>query len=109
MTAPDLVSVIEAALIPHDAKVVYYSADEGHVECHGCDWKGPSFTGFAAHQARAVLAAISEAGTVEWGVHVGGQEKPYTYDSEVSASGDAKCNCCTLVSRIAGPWTAVEG
>lgn len=60
-----MVDVIESALIPHNAKVVYYNADEGHVECHGCDWQGPSFTGFAAHQARAVLAAISEAGAVE--------------------------------------------
>lgn len=68
MTAPDMESIIAAVLLAHAPRIVYYSAEEGHVSCHGCDGNWASFDGFYTHQARAVLDALTEAGGVEWGV-----------------------------------------
>lgn len=111
MTAPDspLVDVIAAALEAHAPIIVYYSAEEGHVSCHGCDGNWASFDGFYAHQACAVLAALSEAGAVEWGV-----AGPNGYVNEYETEADARLqiatrNYLTLWNRIAATdWQRAE-
>lgn len=74
---PDLESIIAATLLAHWAKTMCAEGDGffvecrcgaiGHVESEAEDWE-PANQWSAAHQARAVLAAIEGAGSVEWGV-----------------------------------------
>lgn len=67
----------------------------------------------SAHQARAVLAAISEAGAVEWATeHVAQGSRTieiHPCDSEADAQGAIAYYGGRILSRIVGPWTAVEG
>lgn len=68
-----MVSVIAAALAGHQWYDATTDSEDPATGCTGCDdWFSDEYAVengiFAAHQARAVLAAISEAGAVEWGV-----------------------------------------
>lgn len=66
---------------------------------------------YAAHQARAVLAALGEAGGVEWGVQYQTHIEPVvrTYHSKAIALAMLEDDDSeALVFRITGPWTAVE-
>lgn len=75
MTAPDLEGIIAAALNEHWRAHVDIAGDDiryvcecGAVELVEGSGHSSTTTWSRAHQARAVLAAISEAGAVEWGV-----------------------------------------
>lgn len=122
MTASDMVDVIEAALLAHPV------TRTGHCECGArVHWATPE--NVATHQAAAVLAAISEAGTVEWGVrdrdgdvdewrHKENAENALRSMEFACDDPSDSCGCSIgprpeLVSRRVfthtGPWTAVEG
>lgn len=117
MTAPDLASVIAATLAAHACEVVYYIGGAGHISCHGCDGNWASFHGFHEHQARAVLAAISEAGAVEWGVRWDHISEMYPERTDWAQSPedaqaiiDKSFATGSVVTRIAaGPWLAAGG
>ena len=111
MTAstPPLVDVIAEVLAYEHCKRVNPKADHPIMGYHTFHTdQREHLRGVQMDVARAVLAALEQAGGVEWGVLAAGQERPYTYDSEDAASDDAKCACCTLVSRIIGPWERAE-
>jgi hypothetical protein len=84
VTAPDLVEVIEAAMLAHTA--TWQSSgdfcEHAWLECEcGETWDVENEpAAHLAHQARAVLAAITEAGAVEWGVRFAddGEIEPQT-------------------------------
>lgn len=60
----DLEKRVAETLAAHTSNVVYYidgGGDEGHIACHGCEWKAPSFTGFHEHVAAALAPLIAEA------------------------------------------------
>lgn len=63
-------------------------------------------------QARAVLAAISEAGAVEWGTeHVAQGSRTieiHPCDSEADAQGAIAYYGGRILSRITGPWERAE-
>lgn len=60
-----------------------------------------------AHQAAAVMAALVDAGTVEWGVLTTlGMHVPY--DSEEDARTIAAQNGSTPIRRLTLPWLEVE-
>ena len=67
---------------------------------------------YAAHQARAVLAAISEAGAVEWATeHVAQGSRTieiHPCDSEADAQGAIAYYGGRILSRITGPWERAE-
>ena len=91
MTAPDLEVVIMEALA-------------GTSDCDKDDYRA---------QAHAVLAAISEAGAVEWGTeHVIEGKRAiefHTWPNKRTAQNKVAIFGGRVVSRITGPWTAVEG
>lgn len=136
MTASDMVSVIEKVIVTHWAETIAAEGDGfwikcrcgsiGEVESDAEDWE-PANKWIAAHQARAVLTAISEAGAVEWGWEyrglVGGEfdrriTRNWTADraltreeaqSEVDNMNSRHPNIARLIHRNATAWTAVEG
>jgi hypothetical protein len=61
-----------------------------------------------AHQARAVLAALAEAGTVEWGVawKGAGPSGVLAFDSEEDAREAVELG--GLLSRLTLPWERAE-
>lgn len=94
MTAPDLQRVVEEAI----AGETEYPVNE-HI----------------AHQARAVLAALTEAGAVQFGVrwHVGGCGGINRCTSKRHAERQAaklieSGHEAAVVSRLTLPWTAVQ-
>lgn len=127
VSAPDMVSVIAAALAGHERKRGIRNAA---IHCT-CGW-AESIVGmrsskgsFTAHQARVALAAISEAGAVEWALQQktfidGGFDQTYTSDGIYSrpfTEDQAKNHSwldprssvpARVVSHITGPWTEVE-
>lgn len=121
MTAPDMESIIAAALRVH-ALDPFQPDFWLCCEC-GENWPvdGPYVKDipgtFAAHQARAVLASISEAGAVEWGVRWDYMSEMYPERTDWAQSPEAAQSTIdksfatgSVVTRIAaGPWTAVEG
>lgn len=72
---------------------------------HGRD--GNQNDAYAAHQAAAVLSALQEAGTVEWGV-TGRGGRPFgpmeEDESRILGSQPGR----TLLSRITTPWERAE-
>lgn len=100
MTAPDMESIIAAAL-------------ESHLGRERETWNiDPEYF---REQARAVLAAISEAGIVEWGVAWSLPEDNGTsiYAKRVSADRVTRNlreagHVAALVSRVAFPWERAE-
>ena len=109
-TSP-LVDVIAEVLAAHEGVTGDSLGTE--VFCDGCgEGESPASTDdkyqwHAAHQARAVLAAIEQAGTVEWGVRTTYCDV-VTVDTKADAQAIAKDSGYPVVSRITGPWTAVE-
>lgn len=100
-SSPDMVSII-AKVIADNSVAIHEHPDYGELTAS---------TLTPDQMARAVLAAISEAGNVEWGVKYGAV---FPYESEDEARRQlnfAQMDVpATLVNRIkAGPWTAVEG
>lgn len=118
VTAPDMVSVIQVVLAKHQR----FDASSGFDGCTCLiDQLGNETASLTeplyAHQARAVLAAISEAGTVEWGVAWDG----ITVDPMEAVSHDAaKATAARLtrlsndgdpayaITRITFPWERAE-
>ena len=109
MTAPDMESIIAAALLAHPV------TRTGHCECGArVHWATPE--NVAAHQARAVLTAISEAGAVEWGVKWAYLSEMYPERTDwkesreaAQASLDKSFADGVVVSRITFHVAAVEG
>lgn len=62
----------------------------------------------AAHQARAVLAAISEAGAVEWGTEYGPDDVEVSISQQSAEKFSRNHGNRPTVSRIAGPWEVAE-
>lgn len=114
--------VIAAALAGHERK---RGIRDAAIHCT-CGW-AESIVGmrsskgsFATHQARAVLAALEGAGHVEWGTGEGvklmtwrdrGQAERQSASATKSTDGGKTWQHTNppVVSRITGPWTAVEG
>lgn len=97
MTAPDMVSVIQAAVykarwVDNFGREPVIATDEAI--------------------ARAVLAAISEAGAVEWATeHVAQGSRTieiHPCDSEADAQGAIAYYGGLILSRITGPWERAE-
>lgn len=118
MSAP-VESIIAEAIAEHPDWG--YEVTPVRITCHGCDWEqvaGDDIDGqptFVAHQAAVVLAALQEAGTVEWGVRWPYLSDMYpertdTKDSQEAAQAaiDKSFADGAVVSRIAGPWQEVE-
>lgn len=120
---PPLVEVIADVLLNHRAIVSEWT----YATCN-CDVTSRDTAQHAKHQARAVVAAISEAGAVEWGWEyqsiIGGDygnritrnwglDRPLTRE-ESQAHVDAmnkdtkRPDVARLVSRITGPWERAE-
>lgn len=100
-----MVEVVAAELRKHDAR---WSLD-GNRSRLECDCGAEVIAGDAtAHQARAVLAALTEAGSVEWGVawKGAGPDGVLAFDSEEDAREAVELG--GLLSRLTLPWTAVE-
>lgn len=110
MTAstPPLVDVIAEVLAGHRLSPVgnWCLSD-------GCAWSsqnhGQLHADIAAHQARAVLTAISEAGSVEWGVQLSESFTENHHGSRRGAEEAAKETGSHVITRVTLPWTAVEG
>lgn len=117
MTAP-VESNIAAALVEH-VRIISHSL---HQECL-CGWVGEVLAyDHAAHQARAVLDAISEAGAVEWGVAWTSVENDPGFDplgainrgaaiaaaDRLTTLSSDKCDPAYAVSRITLPWERAE-
>jgi len=100
VSAPDLVEVIAEALL---------SAELGRAFDRNEDMVAFKEDLEACRMdARAVLAALEEAGTVEWGMVWAGAEPNgvLVFDSEDEARETIKP--AGLVSRLTLPWTAVQ-
>lgn len=131
MTAstPPLVDVIAGVLREHEE--VYWNHDTRDVRCI-CEHYFGKIPGtfdarLRAHQARAVLDALTKAGGVEWGIRYGDGDidEGFLHKSEAEADiarlrdkdhpfYDPDTNePMTLLTRRrfdhTGPWTAVEG
>lgn len=109
MTAPDMESVIAKALFSHE------QCDRRQKLDLESNWMGrlserdrEEYLGLA----RAVLASISEAGAVEWGVEREFTEGPEVRKMETRAACDDYLKFTTfksrIVSRLTGPWTEVK-
>lgn len=97
MTAPDMERII-AAVIADNSVVIHEHPDYG-------DMTASTLT--PDELARAVLAAISEAGQVEWGVRWGDGHVA-TRKSKQSALNQIEYTAGSLVSRITFPWERTE-
>lgn len=112
MTTPDLGEVVAGVIREH---VVGWQFD-GRRSRLECDCGAEVIAGDgAAHQARAVLDALTEAGTVQFGVrwHVGGCSGINRCTSKRHAERQAaklveSGHEAVLVSRLTFPWTAAE-
>lgn len=94
-------SIIAAALASHQWYDATTDSEDPATGCTGCDdWFGDENAVddgiFAAHQARAVLAAISEAGAIEWGVAWDG----ITVDPMEAVSHDAARATAAMLTRL---------
>lgn len=100
MTAPDMESLI--------AEVLWNTDRTTHVPWNTLA-EDDEDKGCYLEDARAVLAAISEAGTVEWGVMVDHYTHPFPSE-EFARKGVGKFvgRPQVLVSRIIGPWERAE-
>jgi len=118
VTAPDLVEVVSRVLRVHLAEQTtghYRRGGRWAVLCscgHVSKYKGdPDFddTEHAAHQAAAVLQALTEAGTVEWateGVEWDGRTIEHnTWPDEKTARRKTAYYGGRVVSRLTLPWT----
>lgn len=114
-----MVSIIAAALAGHQWYDATTDSEDPATGCTGCDdWFGDENAvddgTFAAHQARAVLAAISEAGTVEWGVRHDGESTLFELKSSKSSAYQAVETAgtvgvhCHVEQRITFPWERAE-
>ena len=111
MTAPDLLQVIAVALHWHDIGI---DPETGPVCICGENLSHLDNT--EEHQAAVILKAISEAGTVEWGVwwdrisEIYPERTDWAQSPEAAqATIDKSFATGSVVTRIAaGPWTAVE-
>lgn len=122
-----MVSVIAAALLAHASRIEEHGTErpDGRHDWNdqlvcACGAWPDNAEAHAAHQAAAVLAAISEAGTVEWGVDWPTPEHDYAplwMSSKSSAETSAKFlagitpdrnPAPVVVSRIIFPWKPAE-
>ena len=117
-TVTPLVGVIAEVLAEHQWYDATNDSEDQATGCTGCDdWFGDENAvddgTFAAHQARAVLAAISEAGAVEWATeHVAHGSRTieiHPCDSEADGKRAIAYYGGRILYRIVVPWTAVEG
>lgn len=121
VTTPDMVSVIAAVLVIHYSDSAMPadldSPDPQWIASCDCDWEGTAANHgaaealHAAHQAAAVLAAISEAGNVEWAVSYDDGSPLQRCHTERYAKECAADNLDggpTIVSRITTPWERAE-
>jgi hypothetical protein len=113
---PDLEAVIAGVLAGHLADQTtghYRKGGRWEVLCscgHVSKYKGdPDFddTEHAAHQAAAVLAALKEAGRVEWAVATRHAVTTPVTVPEASARSMATLPGRELISRVVWPWEAV--
>jgi hypothetical protein len=101
VTAPDLHRVVTEALFAHDWPDEDLAADCG---AYSDDYRDA---------ARAVLAALAEAGTVEWGTETVHENDGRVLDRDVWQTEKAAREVNRkygdrVVSRLTLPWTAVE-
>lgn len=109
----DMVSVIAEVLAEHQLAMGTNRLGGNNTALCVCAYRTEGIAIFtnlhAAHQARAVLAAISEAGNVEWGV-----AGPNGYVNEYETEADARLqiatrNYLTLWNRFAATeWEVAE-
>ena len=103
MTAPDMESII--------AEVLWNTDRTTHVPWNTLA-EDDEDKGCYLEDARAVLAAISEAGTVEWGVEVQFDDGPEITPLKSRKLADHHKRFLTqetrVVSRITFPWERAE-
>lgn len=100
MTAPDVVTQIETM---HG--ILAYNGSQ--VVC-ACDRTWKPAEDYAAHIARSVLAALTEAGTVEWGVRRVGQAEINLVARNEKNAHDMLLGDEEVVSRLTLPWCRAE-
>lgn len=99
-----MTEIIEAAIYEHSPELDQTACPTGYCTCNQ---KFATDDELATHQAAAVLAALTAAGTVEWGVLTAlGMHVPY--DTEYDARIIAAKNGSTPVSQLVLPWTEVQ-
>lgn len=120
MTAPSppLVDVIAEAIADHGQELDQTACPTGYCICNE---RFATDEDHAAHQARTVLDALTEAGGVEWGVQWAGEDgvTEYQPSDKATVASAMRADIAwakrqalktvvdgTLVSRITGPWTA---
>lgn len=114
VTAPDMVSIIEKVLAAHQPFSSHWDHPREMVNTASCDCGNLSSGAeqpdalHAAHQARAVMAAINETSRPEFGIKGEDRVKPYGRDRR-SAQLEAPRRRATFVTRSVTAWTAVEG
>ena len=113
-TVPPLVDVIAEVLAYEHCKRVNPKADHpimGYRTFHPDQRE--HLRGVQMDVARAVLAAISETGAVEWGIEIETPVGTARAKYGTKAEADSHCHGAVMptktVSRITGPWTAVQG
>lgn len=99
MTAPDMVEIV-AKVIADNSVIIHDGRDYG-------DMTASTLT--PDKMARAVLQALTEAGTVEWGVVVDGLTYMFGSHEFDRAKSFTRTHDGTLSQRTkAGPWTVIE-
>ena len=73
---------------------------------HGRD--GNQNDAYAAHQATAVLSALQEAGTVEWGVQLSDSFMENHHGSRRGAEEVANETGSHVITRVTLPWERAE-
>lgn len=97
-----MASIITEALAGHRTVHEVLYADYYSCSCGHRGKEQPS-----AHQARAVLAAIREAGAVEWGIEVWSETIAVDSEHEARLQVDMQ-RASHIASRIAFPWERAE-
>ncbi|AIY01194.1 hypothetical protein ART_1595 [Arthrobacter sp. PAMC 25486] len=98
MTAPDMVSIIAAA-IADNSVVIHEHPEYGELTAS---------TLTPDEMARAVLAALGEAGAVEWGVQLSDSFMENHHGSRRGAEEEAQETCSHVITRVTLPWERVE-
>lgn len=105
MTAstPPLVDVIAEANKAHEPE--FDMAGDCYTGYCSCGQSIP-YSGHAAHQARAVLDALTKAGCVEWGTEYGPNDVEVSDSRQRAELFSKNHGDRPTVSRFTGPWTA---
>lgn len=105
-------SIIAGVIAAHVAELDQTACPTGYCVCNE---RFATDDEHAAHQAAAVMAALTEAGTVEWGVRMNGegaQIEPKPSKSAAYQSAETAGTVgvyCHVENRFATPWQEVEG